>query len=82
MSLDSSSSANASFNASLTATSLTPLGVAYLLRLTMAGNEADVVRDEARRGLEGSNRETGLRRRETTMTGYPIQYQTKDGKVT
>lgn len=34
----------------------------------MAGNEADVVRDEARRGFDGSNREAGLRRRETTMT--------------
>lgn len=34
----------------------------------MAGNEADVVRDETRRGLDGSNREAGLRRRETTMT--------------
>lgn len=45
-----------------------PLGVAYLLRLTMAGNEADVVRDEARRGLDGSKREAGLRRRETIMT--------------
>ena len=34
----------------------------------MAGNEADVVRDEARRGLDGSNLEAGLRRRETSMT--------------
>lgn len=45
-----------------------PLGVAYLLRLTMAGNETDEVRDEARRGLDGSKREAGLRRRETIMT--------------
>ena len=38
-SFDSSSSARASFNASRTASSFTPLGVAYLLLLTIVGNE-------------------------------------------
>ena len=44
---DSSSSANASFNASLTATSLTPLGVAYV-RLFVRGDREDA----GRRALE------------------------------
>lgn len=39
LSFDSSSSASASFNASRTATSLILLGVAYLLRSTLAGND-------------------------------------------
>ena len=43
---DSSSSAKASFNASLTATSLTPLGVAYVLLFGRHGNE-----DAGRRAL-------------------------------
>lgn len=44
----------------------------------MAGNEADVVRDEAMRGLDGSNREAGLRRRETIIL---IQFLESTGKV-
>ena len=43
---DSSSSAKASFNASLTANSLTPLGVAYVLLFSRAGDE-----DAGRRAL-------------------------------
>ncbi len=74
LSFDSSSSANASFSASLTATSLTPLGVAYRLRFTMAGIEAEVGRMEAVRGFEGNNRATGLIRRETTMTHRKYQF--------
>ena len=69
LSFDSSSSASASFNASRTATSLTPLGVAYFLRASLAGNDmadwkAGLV--EAVRGLE--RREAGRSKRETTMT--------------
>lgn len=40
LSLDSSSSASASFRASLTATSFVPLGVAYLLLLARFGKDA------------------------------------------
>lgn len=70
LSFDSSSSASASFNASRTATSLTPLGEAYLLRSTLADNDevgrkVDLV--EAVRGTENS-REVGRRMRESTMT--------------
>lgn len=72
LSLDSSSSANASFKASLTATSFTPLGVAYSLRLTRLGNETLGCRDDwvgAVQGREAERRrEAGRRRREGTMT--------------
>lgn len=70
-SFDSSSSASASFRASRTATSFTPLGVAYLLLLTVVGNEAvgcktDLVGDM--KGRDGARRrEAGRRRREVTM---------------
>lgn len=72
LSLDSNSSASASLRASRTATSLTPLGVAYRLRPKYAGNKAvgcvkDFVGASKGRGAE-SNREAGRTRREATMT--------------
>lgn len=71
LSLDWSSSARASFRASLTATSFTPLGVAYLLRFAFGGNEAEgcrTVRVGATKGREDARRrEAGRRRREVTM---------------
>lgn len=70
-SFDSSSSARASFKASLTATSFTPLGVAYLLLFTIAGNEAAGCKTDrvgAIKGREAARRrEAGRRRREVTM---------------
>lgn len=70
--LDSNSSARASLRASRTATSFTPLGVAYRLRPKSVGNGAvdgmkDFVGATNGRGAE-SNREAGRKRRETTMT--------------
>ena len=70
-SFDWSSSARASFRASLTATSFTPLGVAYLLRFTFGGNEADSCKAVRVGVMEGRGdarrREAGRRRREVTM---------------
>ena len=70
-SFDSSSSARASFKASLTATSFTPLGVAYPLRCTIVGNEAEGCKTDrvgAMKGREGARRrEAGRRRRKVTM---------------
>lgn len=71
LSFDASSSARASFKASLTATSFTPLGVAYLLLFKVVGNE--VVGSKTDRGgaVQGREcarrREVGRRRREGTM---------------
>ena len=69
---DSSSSANASFRASLTATSLVPLGVAYVLLPVRIGNgkvgwTRDFVGALQDRGVE-KKRETGRKRREAIMT--------------
>lgn len=70
-SFDASSSARASFRASLTATSLTPLGVAYLLLFTTVGNEAAGCKTDLVGGMKGREdarrREAGRRRREATM---------------
>lgn len=68
---DSSSSARASFRASLTATSFTPLGVAYLLLFTVVGNGAMGCMTARVGGMKGrecaTRREAGRRRREATM---------------
>ena len=73
---DSSSSARASFRASLTATSFTPLGVAYLLLFAIVGNEAVDCKTDRVGAMKcrecATRREAGRRRREVTMTraGY------------
>jgi len=67
------SSARASFRASLTAISFAPLGVAYLLLLTVVGNDAinlrrlDLLRGIMGRGAE-RQRKAGRRRLEATIT--------------
>ena len=70
-SFDSSSSARASFSASLTATSLTPLGVAYLLLFTARGNEVVGCKTDRVGAVKGREcarrREAGRIRREVTM---------------
>ena len=70
-SFDSSSSARASFSASLTATSFTPLGVAYLLLFTARGNEAVGCKTDRVGAVKGREcarrREAGWIRREATM---------------
>lgn len=80
LSFDASSSARASFKASLTATSFTPLGVAYLLLLfKVVGNEAvggKTDRGGARKGREcARRREAGRRRREGTMVGELLVFE-------
>ena len=68
----SSSSANASLSASLTAISFTPLGVAYCLLLVAGGAAAKcrkIGRTEKVVGREDSNFDAGRKRREATMTG-------------
>lgn len=77
MSFCSSSSASASFRASLTATSFTPLGVAYLLLLTVVGNDAvdwrmDWLGDRMGRGAE-RQRKDGRKRRETTIATAGVE---------
>ena len=71
LSFDASSSARASLRASLTATSFTPLGVAYLLLFAIVGKEAvgcETDRGGAMKGREcARRREAGRRRREVTM---------------
>lgn len=67
-SFDSSSSARASFKASLTATSFTPLGVAYLLLFTIVGNEAAGCKTDRVGAMRGERRrEAGRRRREVII---------------
>ena len=72
LSLASSSSANASLSASLTATSLTPLGVAYFRLLPKSGNDAAGRRRVLDRieqdRVDESRREAGRTRCEITMT--------------
>ena len=68
--LASSSSANASLRASLTITSLTPLGVAYPLILDIAGTETAGVREDllnAGADRWERRRETGRMSREATI---------------
>ena len=77
LSLASSSSANASFRASLTATSLTPLGVAYCLLFVIAGNEArgwntGLLEDTIGR-FKQTRRDTGRRNRDLTMTKERVE---------
>jgi len=73
LSFCSSSSASASFNASRTVISLTPLGVAYLLVFAIDGSGKAVGRKEglvvaAAGRVEDSSREAGRSMREVTMT--------------
>ena len=68
LSFDSSSSARASLRASLTASSLTPLGVAYLLLETIVGIEVVGCKMDRVGVMKGERRrEAGRRRREATM---------------
>ena len=85
LSFASSSSESASFSASRTATSLTPLGVAYLLLLIVAGNESvgwmtglmetGVVRVDERR------RQAGRRRREVIIMKICLLASISDKQV-
>ena len=68
LSFDSSSSARASLRASLTAISLTPLGVAYLLLDTIVGIEIVGCKTDRVGVMKGGRRrEAGRRSREATM---------------